>query len=135
MQSLMQAGNVAAAVAVIVSDNKKILLGRRYENNQFIGWQCPGGYLKKGETLEQAANRICLQKTGIEVKQLQAGSYSNNIFSEQLHTVTLYLKTEKFHIKSTKTFMGELAQWSWFDIEALPQPLFLPLQVLFEQGV
>ncbi len=129
----MQTDNVAAAVAVIVSDNKKVLLGRRYENNQFIGWQCPGGYLKKGEVLEQAASRICLQKAGIEVEQLRAASYSNNIFSEQLHTVTLYLKTEKFYIKNTKIFTHELTQWSWFDMKALPQPLFLPLQVLFER--
>ena len=132
MQSVTQADNVAAAVATLIAENKKILLGRRYDNDQFVGWQCPGGYLKKGETLEQAASRICLQKAGIKVEQLQAASYSNNIFSEQLHTVTLYLKTEKFHINNNNIYTDELAQWSWFDMDELPELLFLPLQVLFE---
>lgn len=123
---------VAAAVATLVIRNKQLLLGKRFNNECFEGWQCPGGYLQKGETIEQAARRYCLQKAGIEIDQLNPGPYSNNIFSQHHHTVTLYIVAETFQMQDHEQYENAQIQWSWFDFEALPEPLFLPLQKILK---
>lgn len=124
---------VAAAVATLLFQNKKILLGRRLEKNQFMGWQCPGGYLQQGETPEQSAKRHCLQKAGIEITELGAGPYSNNIFSGQQHTVTLYVIAQSYRIQNPHCFKNEKIQWQWFATDELPEALFLPLKILTAQ--
>jgi len=125
---------VASSVATLLIQEKQILLGRRFEqdgkNALFSGWQCPGGYLKKGESIEQAAQRHCLQKAGIEISQLRAGPYSNNIFSERLHTTTLYIIAEKYQLIDQLQFKNMSDEWSWFDIAHLPESLYLPLRLL-----
>jgi len=130
---------VAASVATLLVQNKQILLGRRYQyrelagKNQtqnFEGWQCPGGYLRKGETVEQSAKRHCLEKAGIEIVKLSAGPYSNNIFSEQLHTATLYVVARSYQLKNARLFENLEDGWRWFDVDDLPEPLYLPLRLL-----
>lgn len=124
---------VSAAVATLVFDNDKILLGRRFTDNQFMGWQCPGGYLHQEEGIEQAARRHCLQKAGIEISDLYPGPYSNNIFSDHSHTVTLYTIAEAHRIQNQKLYESEQAQWDWFGYNELPEKLFLPLYNVLNQ--
>jgi len=127
---------VATAVATLVIHDHKILLGKRIKNGVFEGWQCPGGYLLSGETLEDASKRICLQKTGLEIEFLQTGPYTNNIFSEMQpvkHTVTLYLLVHlQKQINAESVKAGE-SEWFWFAAEKMPEPLFKPLKLLQEQ--
>ena len=118
---------VASAVATLIIKNEKILLGRRYEDNQFTSWQCPGGYLQRGESVEQAAKRLCLKKAGLDIQCLRSGPYSNNVFSDAQHTVTLYVIAEDYRVRNDKLFKDEKVKWSWFNYEALPEPLYLPL--------
>ena len=132
-ESRLASSFVATAVAALVINNKQLLLGRRLEGNQFAGWQCPGGYLQKGETIEQAARRHGLQKAGIEIDGLSPGPYSNNLFSDQSHTTTLYVIAEKYQVKNNKLFENASIQWSWFGFDELPEPLFLPLNSLLKQ--
>lgn len=125
---------VAASVATLLVQDNKILLGRRYSKNknptEFYCWQCPGGYLKKSETIEQAAQRYCVQKAGIKMSHLSAGPYSNNIFSEQLHTTTLYVIASDYQVVNKQQFKNTKDDWQWFDLCDLPAPLYLPLQGL-----
>jgi len=127
---------VASSVATLLVQKKQVLLGRRFESRgdekKFIGWQCPGGYLQKGESVEQAAQKYCIQKAGIEIIEMRPGPYTNNIFSEQLHTTTLYLIGERYRIVNQSQFESEQYQWRWFDFEQLPKLLFLPLTFLAE---
>jgi len=122
---------VPAAVATLLIKDNKLLLGKRFTENQFAGWQCPGGFLHKGETVEAAGRRYCLHKAGLEINRIRPGPYTNNVFSEQQHTITLYLIAENFHIKNTGLFADEKIQWSWFAMNDLPAPLFLPLELIF----
>jgi len=131
---------VAAAVAIVLVQNNKILLGKRIKNGTFEGWQCPGGYLLKGETLQGAARRICLQKTGLEIEGIRPGPFTNNLFpvtqpekQPVKHTVTLYLLAQPRKQNKADGSADDLSGWSWFEAEQLPGALFLPLSLLREQ--
>lgn len=125
---------VASSVATLLIHEKQVLLGRRFEcvgeQKKFVGWQCPGGYLQIGESIEQAAQKYCIQKAGIEITQMRPGPYTNNIFSKTLHTTTLYVIGKGYQVVNQSQFTSEQHQWGWFDFEQLPEPLFLPLTFL-----
>jgi len=63
----------------------------------------------------------------LQISQLSNGPCTNNIFSEQnLHSITLY-------VMAGKCEGVERDGWQWFDWQKLPQPLFLPMQLLVTQ--
>jgi len=113
-------------VAVLIQRDNKILLTRRSNSPEQNHWQCAGGYLRFGEDIYQCAQR-CAQATGLQISQLSSGPCTNNIFTEQnLHTVTLY-------VLAGVCEGVERDGWQWFDCQHLPQPLFLPMQLLATQ--
>lgn len=127
---------VAASVATLIVENGQLLLGKRIKNNVFEGWQCPGGYLLKGESVEMAGKRYCLQKAGLEISDITPGPYTNNLFSTQSpikHNVTLYLLARQHQVEEQKLFVSKDISWSWYEIDKLPELLFLPLRTLLEQ--
>ena len=127
---------VAAAVATLVFKERRLLLGKRIINGNFEGWQCPGGYLWVGESPQQAARRHCLEKAGLQVHEMRNGPYTSNVFSnspEVEHSVTLYQLTREFQILNPARFENAEACWQWFELRQLPEPRFLPLELLIQQ--
>lgn len=126
---------VASAVATLLLCNNRILLGRRIRQNRFVGWQCPGGFILPGETLQQAAKRHCLDKAGINVEGLCDGPYTNNVFADSSppqHTVTLYQVAHSYSVCNSQRFKDAETAWQWFDFDEIPQPCFLPLKNLLQ---
>ena len=59
-----------------VNDNKlKVMLAKRADDPFKDFWSLPGGFIKQGESLEEAANRVLNEKTGVK-----------NVYMEQLYT-------------------------------------------------
>jgi len=56
------------AVVVVIVRNGKILLTRRVNTPQQGMWTFPGGFVDAGEDPESAAERECLEETGLVVK-------------------------------------------------------------------
>ncbi len=55
-----------AVVLAVFKDNKVVLVRR--EKHAFCGyWAIPGGKVNFGETIEQAAERICEKETGLDI--------------------------------------------------------------------
>ncbi|VAW60427.1 hypothetical protein MNBD_GAMMA11-3400 [hydrothermal vent metagenome] len=131
---------VVAAVATLVFSENRLLLGKRVREQVFRGWQCPGGFLQRGESVEAAARRYCLEKAGVEIKEIRVGPYTNNIADDDpggaplmRHTATLYQIAQLQRVKNAEKFEDQTIVWSWFDLQALPVPQFLPLKLLLEQ--
>lgn len=80
-----------------------------------------------GESVFQAAVRLTEKKAGVAICPLQQGPFTNNIFPDEGHTVSLYVLAE---LMSGQT---PLDDWQWFSQDKLPQPLFFPLKLLLDQ--
>lgn len=115
-----------AGVAVLIVHAGKILLSPRANPPQAHHWQCPGGFLRGDETVLEGARRRALQDTGLIIEDLYHGPWTDNRFDEATHTITLYVVAK--HFKGTAQ-----SGWQWFEHHALPQPLFLPLQILCDE--
>jgi 8-oxo-dGTP diphosphatase len=66
---------VDLVIFTVNNDMLKIMLIKRAENPFADSWSLPGGFLKVGESLEEAALRVLKEKTGME-----------NVYMEQLYT-------------------------------------------------
>ena len=126
---------VLAAIAVLLVDDGKLLLGRRIRDDQFEGWQCPGGYIRSNEELSAAAQRCCMQKAGVRIGDIEQGPFTNNIFHSSKstqHSVSLYTIARKFEVINSALSTDAELQWQWFEIDDLPLPRFQPLKQLLE---
>lgn len=120
-------------VATLVFRDGRLLLGRRLKTPGYGSWQCPGGLLQSGETVFDCARRETLEETGMDIDALRAGPYTDNHFAEeQLRTITLYVVADYVGGEAVAV-EAQGVEWQWFDLDQLPQPLFLPLQLLLDQ--
>ena len=88
-------------VGLVVEGAEGILLTRQYRHLiDRVSWEVPGGKVDQGEELEDAAQRECLEETGILCRELKPLL----MFHPGLDT--LYNPTQLFH---TKTFEEKAA--------------------------
>lgn len=123
----MQRPGVGVLVILKYKDN--VLLGKRKGSHGHGEWSFPGGHLELNETIEECGKREVLEETGIDIKNnsIINNQYTNDIFiNEKKHYITLY---QKYIID--ELLIPELIEpdkcfeWVWFDINNLPDPLFL----------
>ena len=118
-------------VAVIVVKSGRVLLGKRKGAHGAGTWALPGGHLAYGETIEACAHREVMEETGLSIRDLKPGPYTNDIFSnERKHYVTLFIVSRyaagQLQIKEP----DKCEAWDWFEWDHLPEPRFLSLENL-----
>ena len=121
-------------VGVMIKKDGKILLGKRINSHGSMTWSFPGGHLEFMESLFECARREVFEETGISIKNLYTGPFTNDMIKdENLHYLTVYVIAE--HCEGTP-FVKEpdkCLEWKWFDPENLPDNLFIPLKNLCEE--
>lgn len=77
------------AVAVIVADDRGILLQKRAMEPRLGLWTFPSGYVDRGEQVERAAEREVLEEIGLEVRL----THLLGVYSEPGNPVVLIVYT------------------------------------------
>lgn len=120
--------------AIIITKDDKVLLMKRKGSHAPGTWSTPGGHLDFGESLEGCAAREAKEEVGVDVIDIRFRAVTNDIFEETgRHYVTVWLEGEPVGdpvIASER----EVAEIGWFAWDALPQPLFLPLENLVRKN-
>ena len=92
-------------VLFTVNENRlKVMLVKRAEEPFRDDWSLPGGFIKKGESLDDAAQRVLIEKTGV-----------NDVYMEQLYT----FGEPKRDPRSRVITVAYIALIPW---QSLPQP-------------
>jgi len=131
-QNSMQKPGVG--VAVIVVKNNQVLLGKRKGSHGSGTWNFPGGKLDLYESLEDCAKREVKEEANIEIDVKRFLTITNDMFnSEGKHYVTIFMVSDYKSGEVKITEPEKCTEWSWFDWNNLPQPLFLPIQNLIKQ--
>lgn len=122
-------------VGVIIKRDGKVLLGKRKNAHGEGSWCFPGGHLEFNEKLEECAKREVKEEVGIGIKNLKLSNFTNDIFeNEDKHYITLFLIGEYASGEVELKEPEKCERWEWFKWDKLPEPLFLPIQNLLEQG-
>jgi len=118
-------------VAVIVIKSDKVLLGKRKGAHGEGTWAFPGGHLTFGESIDACARREVMEETGLSIRDLKLGPYTNDIFSEERkHYITLYVVANYANGQLTNQEPDKCDGWEWFDWNRVPHPRFLSLENL-----
>lgn len=116
-------------VLVILKHNNCVLFGKRKGSHGDGEWSFPGGHLEMNETPEECGKRELLEETGIDISNIQAidCGYTNDIFyKSEKHYITIYnLYNIENIIDPILKEPDKSYQWGWFDIDNLPDPIFL----------
>lgn len=129
-----QTNQPQVGVAVVIYKQGQYLLGQRKKSPGVNTWQCPGGLMQIGESVFECARREVEEETGLIIHNLEYGPYTNNRFvNEGVHTVTLYVVAEYLSGEVVVREKDKAICWQWFNLNELPQPLFLPLQILVDR--
>jgi 8-oxo-dGTP diphosphatase len=120
--------------AVIVLKDDKVLLGKRKGSHASGTWNFPGGHLEFGESVEACAKRETKEEAGIEIKNVKTGPYTNDIFDEGKHYITLHFIAEYDSGEVRVMEPDKCDEWGWFDWYNLPQPLMLGIENLLKNN-
>ena len=120
-------------VGIMILKDNKVLLGQRHldplkADSNLHGegtWTMPGGKLHFQEGLKEAAKREVREETGLEVKNLELISISNDVVSDN-HFVTIGFLCADFEGEPKAMELDEITKWEWFDLSSSPSPIFFP---------
>jgi 8-oxo-dGTP diphosphatase len=128
-------------VGVLVVHQGLLLLGKRRGSHGAGHWAAPGGRLEFGEALEDCARRELTEETGLVARHLELGPYTNDVFEAEgesgqvaQHFVTVYVVARSLQGTPRNLEPEKCEGWAWFGWDALPTPLFQPLQNLQRIG-
>lgn len=120
-------------VSVLIQKGDRILLEKRAHAHGAGTWGPPSGHIDYGETPEQTAMRETQEETGVSINDLKFRCVTNDIFEkDQKHYITLWFQAVYVAGEAKLKAPDEESEVGWFALDALPQPLFLPLQHLIE---
>ena len=121
-------------VGVLVQKNGKYLFGKRIVKHGNNTWSVPGGHLEHGETFEVCAYREVLEETGVKIKHIKFITAVNNIFDDEAHhSITIFMKADWDFGEIRTHEPDKFVDIGWYSLDKLPQPLFLPVQMLQKQ--
>ena len=120
----------------IFNTSGQVLLGLRLSEHGFNTWAAPGGKPEVAESVRSAAVRETWEETGIVLneKDLNFLAITHDNFDDCFYR-TLHYKV--FNVCQTPIVreLDKCAKWCWFDLDKLPNNLFLPAQNLLKQKV
>lgn len=131
--------HVRVGISVILCKESRILLGLRKGSHGAGTWAFPGGHLEMGESFSQCASRELLEETGMVVPPkhmllFTEKSVTNDIFSDLLHYVTIYMtcRWQPNYGEPRVMEPDKCEQWKYFkSLEDMPaDQLFLPIKNL-----
>ena len=122
-------------VAVIITKDDQVLLMKRKGVHGTGTWTTPGGHLDFGETPEQCGAREAKEEVGLDVVDLRFRAFTNDIFElEGQHYISIWMDGKSTSGEPTIAAEEEVAEIGWFAWDALPSPLFLPLENLIKEN-
>lgn len=106
-------------VAVIVSDNGRVLLGKRGSGLKQGLWSFPAGFVDRGERIEDAGQREVREETGLEVR------LGPLLILRSAHDDPVILAVYPADIVGGSAAAGEeLTELRWFLRDDLPELAF-----------
>jgi len=120
-------------VAVIVIKEDRVLLGKRKNAHGSGTWAFPGGHLELSESIKDCARREVSEETGIQIKNLRYGPYTNDIFADEgKHYVTLFVIADYDAGTPLVREPHKCENWSWVPWPPNVHPCFLPIENLLK---
>ncbi|MHA2502756.1 MAG: SDR family NAD(P)-dependent oxidoreductase [Candidatus Kariarchaeaceae archaeon] len=105
--------------AVIIHEGKVVLIKQKYGVATEL-WLFPGGYVERGETLEEAVGREVLEETNLKIKPVKVIGIRSFVRPDGLTDVyTIFSCGLLSPPESINRQESEIADLAWFDLEGI----------------
>jgi 8-oxo-dGTP diphosphatase len=124
---------VKVGVTVLITWKNKLLLARRKGSHGPGTWDSPGGHLDPGEKVLDCAIRETLEETNLQLdsRSISEIGFTEDFFKEEnKHYISCVVRCEidgKTMLPSQNEPDKFDTPWTWFEIDNLPDPLFIPI--------
>ena len=102
----------------------KVLLAQRNLELAHGQWALPGGFIRKTESIDEASERILMERTGVEVymEQMKAFGEVERYPDERVVTIAYYalVNPEIYHLKPGEDSLDV----KWFPVSCVPEMPF-----------
>lgn len=95
-----------SAVIIVTHDGDKVLVQERLKHPYFGFWGYPGGKIRWGETILEAAGRELKEETNLSAELVYQGVYHEHVESAETAEI---IEDKIFHIVSATKPIGELS--------------------------
>ena len=122
-------------MGVLVMRRGRVLLGRRRGSHGEGYYAAPGGHIEFGESFEEAARREVREETGLEIADLKLLSVGNYVFKREdgeRHYIDVDFVCEAPAGEPQLAEPEKCDGWGWYDLNDLPQPLFVVTRRMIE---
>ena len=111
-------------------------MGLRLSKHGFNTWSAPGGKTEAGESLINTAIREVREETGIVLNSsmLKFLAITDDVYPDS-HYSTVHYRVDNVSGVPMVMEPNKCKEWRWFDINNLPNNLFLSAQNLLKQKV
>ncbi len=114
----------------MIKDNQVLLMQRKHSHGDGT-WSTSGGHLEYGESFDACAVREVQEETGVTITDVAFRAITNDVFEEESkHYITIWMEGKYVSGEPTIHAPQEMSAVGWFSWDALPEPLFLPLENL-----
>jgi 8-oxo-dGTP diphosphatase len=109
------------ACALVLDDERRVLLARRARDPDRGKWDVPGGFLEEGEDPLEALHRELREETSLEVEPLEfLGALVDRYGDADDAPTTLNLYWRVRVVSGTPTPDDDVAELAWFALDAVP---------------
>lgn len=117
-------------IGVIIKNNNKILIGKRFGKHRSGFYSIPGGLLEAGESFEECAIREIFEETNLKIESPQFFCVTNNLNTfkqENIHNISIILIANIFKGNLIAKEPEKFSEFHWYDLSEvvnIPEPHF-----------
>ena len=127
---------IGVGVFILRPGDNHILMGHRTSRHGQGSWGLAGGHIEFGEDPLYTAHRETKEETGMDIplSSLSLLGITSDVFVEShKHYITLfYVALMPAGAIPGRTEPDKFDAWEWFDLQQLPNNLFLPIKNLIQ---
>jgi len=116
---------VGVLVIKYIDGKQHVLVGKRLSHPGTGKYEFPGGFIDHLESFEQCAKREVLEETGVTIKNVRFLRLLSMKDYSPMHFIDVGLVAEWEGGEPTDREPDSSQGWSWYDIDNMPEPLFV----------
>lgn len=122
-----------ACSAIVLSSDNKVLLGKRKTGYKPGYFALPGGQWRSSETLKECVEREVKEETGLRIMNSRPVSIRFNRYEDdQQECWSVGALVAGYEGQVILREPEKCESWKWCDLDALPEPLFRPSQIILD---